>query len=181
MHRATVFRGRLRATMGLLRIGAMLSCSMALVACGAGTPPPSQPNPLLSQIMPSFEGKTLNMTPFDSGQGTGHPMVVKFFSAECKRCKSTLPALQRIYEDNPGIIIVGVSEDESVAKARRLVEGLGVHFPVIHDSEGRLAKQYSVEKMPVTFVMAKNGMVRWVGGPDQTEDGIRAAVSAAED
>jgi peroxiredoxin len=154
---------------------------LTLAGCGAGTPPPSQQSPLLSQIMPSFEGKTLNMTPFDSGQGTGHAMVVKFFSTECKRCKSTLPALQRIYEDKRGIIIVGVSEDESVAEARRLVDGLGVHFPVIFDSEGRLAKQYSVAELPVTFVVAKNGMVRWVGGPDQTEDGVRAAVSAAED
>jgi peroxiredoxin len=156
--------------------------SLALLAgCGAGTPPPSQKSPLLLDIMPSFEGKTLNMTPFDSGQGTGRPMVVKFFSADCKRCQHTLPALQRIYEDNPGIVMVGVSEDDSESDARKLVEGLGVRFPVIHDSEGRLAKQYSVEKMPVTFVMSKNGTVRWVGGPDQTEDGVRAAVSAAED
>jgi peroxiredoxin len=160
---------------------AVFSSVVMLAGCGASTPPPSQRNPLLANIMPSFEGKTLNMTPFDSGQGSGHPMVIKFFSTECKRCQRTLPALQRIYEDNPGIVMVGVSEDESVGQARRLVEGLGVRFPVIHDSEGRLAKQYSVEDMPVTFVMSKNGTVRWVGGPDQTEDGVRAAVSAAED
>ena len=130
--------------------------------------------------MPSFEGKTLNLTPFDTGQADGHPMIVKFFSASCARCKSTLSALQRIYEDNPDIVIVGVSEDESIAQARQLVEGLGVRFPVIHDETGRLARQYSVARMPVTFVVAKNGNVSWVGGPDQTEDGVRAAVSAVD-
>jgi hypothetical protein len=35
--------------------------------------------------------------------------------------------------------------------------------------------------MPVTFVVAKNGNVSWVGGPDQTEDGVRAALSAVDD
>jgi peroxiredoxin len=89
--------------------------------------------------------------------------------------------MQRIYEDNPRIIIVGVSEDESITEARQLVEGLGVRFPVIYDETGRLARQYKVAKMPITFVVAKNGNVSWVGGPDQTEDGVRAALSAVDD
>jgi peroxiredoxin len=167
--------------MGSSRLGITSICALVfLAACAAGPPPPSHPSPLLSRVMPSFEGKTLNLTPFDSGQADGHPMVVKFFSAECARCKNTLPALQRIYEDNPDIVIVGVSEDKSASKARHLVEGLGVRFPVIHDESGRLARQYSVAQMPVTFVVAKNGNVSWVGGPDQTEDAVRAAVSAVD-
>ena len=80
----------------------------------------------------------------------------------------------------PGIVIVGVSEDESIAQARQLVDGLGVRFPVIHDETGRLARRYSVARMPVTFVVAKNGNISWVGGPDQTEDGVRAALSAVD-
>jgi peroxiredoxin len=107
-------------------------------------------------------------------------MIVKFFSASCARCKNSLSAIQRIYEDNPDIVIVGVSEDESIGQARKLVEGLGVRFPVIYDETGRLRRQYSVARMPVTFVVAKNGNVSWVGGPDQTEDGVRAAVSAVD-
>ena len=163
------------------RLGAIVVGSVTLLTACSSTPPPSHPSPLLSQIMPSFEGKTLNLTPFDTGQADGHPLIVKFFSSDCTRCKNTLPALQRIYEDNPGIIIVGVSEDESIMQARKLVDGLGVRFPVIYDETGRLARQYSVAKMPVTFVVAKNGNVSWVGGPDQTEDGVRAALSAVDD
>ena len=167
--------------MGSMRLGVLAIASAVLVPACSSPPPPSHPNPLLSQIMPGFEGKTLNQTPFDTGQADGHPLIVKFFSSNCSRCKNTLPALQRIYEDNPGIIIVGVSEDESIGDARQLVEGLGVRFPVIYDETGRLARKYSVAKMPVTFVVAKNGNVSWVGGPDQTEDGVRAALSAVDD
>jgi len=162
-------------------LGVLAAGSMIFLSACSSTPPPSAPSPLLSQIMPSFEGETLNLTPFDSGQADGHPMIVKFFSSSCTRCKNTLPAMQRIYEDNPSIIIVGVSEDESVTQTRRLVDGLGVRFPVIHDESGRLARQYSVARMPVTFVVAKNGNVKWVGGPDQTEDGVRAALSSVDD
>ena len=167
--------------MGSNRLGVLAVASAVLLSACSSPPPPSHPNPLLSQIMPGFEGKTLNLTPFDTGQADGHPMIVKFFSSNCSRCKNTLPALQRIYEDNPSIIIVGVSEDESISEARQLVEGLGVRFPVIYDETGRLARKYSVAKMPVTFVVAKNGNVSWVGGPDQTEDGVRAALSAVDD
>jgi len=167
--------------MGSRGLGVLAVGSAVLLSACSSTPPPSHPNPLFQQVMPSFEGKTLNLTPFDTGQADGHPMIVKFFSSNCSRCKNTLPALQRIYEDNPSIIIVGVSEDDSIGQARQLVEGLGVRFPVIYDETGRLARQYSVAKMPVTFVVAKNGNVSWVGGPDQTEDGVRAALSAVDD
>jgi peroxiredoxin len=156
---------------------------LALLAlgCSATPPPPSQPSPLLSRILPSFDGKTLGQTPLDTTLGNGRPTVVKFFSSECARCKSTLEAMQRIYEDDSDLFVVGVSEDESVAAARRLVDDLGVRFPVLHDPSGQLARRYRVARMPTTFVASANGNVSWVGGPEQTEDGVRAAVNAARE
>jgi peroxiredoxin len=155
--------------------------AITLASCATAPPPPSQPSPLLSRVLPSFAAQTLGATPFDTGQGAGHAMIVKFFSADCARCKSTLPAVQRIYSDNPDIVVIGVSEDESAARARRLVDDLGVHFPVILDANGEVKRKYAVAQMPMTFVVAPNGSVRWVGGPEQTEDAVRAALSAARD
>jgi len=151
------------------------------LGCSTSPPPPSQPSPLLAHILPSFDGKTLAQTPLDTTQGSGRPTVVKFFSSECARCKVTLEAMQRIYEDDSDLFVVGIAEDESADAARRLVDDLGVHFPVLHDPTGQLARRYRVAKMPTTFVASANGNVSWVGGPEQTEDAVRAAVSAARD
>lgn len=159
---------------------AALLALLFAVACAASPPPKSQPNPLLSRSMPSFGGKTLSLNEFFSAQGQGHPMVVKFFSAECDRCKESLAALQRIQSDEPNLVVVGISEDDSEATARRLVNGLELHFPVIHDRTGSLAREYHVAQMPATFVITPNGSISWVGGPEQTEDGVRAAVGSVK-
>lgn len=129
--------------------------------------------------MPTFEGDTLSRNHFYTAQGNGFPMVVKFFSSKCTRCKETLLAMQRVYEDSSDLVVVGISEDETAVEARRLVDELGIHFPVILDVDGKVSKQYQVTEIPATFVMTSNGSVSWVGGTDQTEAGVRAAIQLA--
>lgn len=135
----------------------------------------------MHRVMPTFDGDTLSQNHFDSGQGGGHRMVVKFFSTECKECKTTLPALQHIYQGESNLVVVGVCNDESASRARAFVNELGLSFPVVHDPTGRVAKLYEVTGQSATFVMTPMGRVSWVGGAGQTEDELRAALDAAED
>src|SRR5262245_42266890 len=151
-------------------------------ACGASAPlPPSQPSPFMHRVMPTFEGDTLSANHFDSGQGGGHRMVVNFFSSDCGACKKTLPALQNIYSGESNLVVVGICRDESASKAREFVNGLGLSFPVVHDPEGKVAKLYEVSGQGATFVVTPMGRVSWVGGGEQSEDVLRAALDAAED
>lgn len=131
--------------------------------------------------MPTFEGDTLSQNHFDSGQGGGHRMVVNFFSSDCSECKTTLPALQKIYSGESNLVVVGVCGDESASKAREFVSGLGLSFPIVHDPTGRVAKLYEVSGRSATFVMTSTGRVSWVGGAAQTEDVLRAALDAADE
>jgi hypothetical protein len=75
---------------------------------------------------------------------------------------------------------VGVAEDASAVRARGLVDRLGLHFPVVLDEDGRIAHQYEVTEMPAVFVVSQYGKVSWLGGPETTEDSLRAAVSVAQ-
>lgn len=150
--------------------------ALLTVSCAVAPPPPSHPSPLLRHQAPTFSGRTLSQNDFYSAQGEGYTMLIGFFATNCARCSEIVAAVQRIQADDPNLVVVGISEDDTEPKARRLVEGLGVHFPVLLDHEGRLARDYHVDQMPMTFVATANGSVTWVGGPEQTEDGVRAAV-----
>ena len=108
-------------------------------------------------------------------------MVVRFFSSDCGECKTTLPALQRIYQGETNLVVVGICEDESASRARDFVNGLGLTFPVVHDPKGSVARLYEVSGKPATFVVTPGGRVSWVGGAEQTEDVLRAALDAAGD
>jgi peroxiredoxin len=130
--------------------------------------------------MPSFEGDTLSQNHFYAAQGTNHPMIVHFFSSDCRDCSRTLSAAQSFYGSSTDLIVVGISEDASRTDTQVLVERLGIHFPIVLDHDGHIARQYQVAEMPAVFVISPYGKVSWLGGSDATEDSLRAAVSVAE-
>lgn len=130
--------------------------------------------------MPSFEGDTLTHNHFYTAQGTSHPMIVHFFSADCRECPRTLSAAQSLYSGSSELVVVGVVEDASPGDAQRLVDRLGVHFPIVLDPNGRIAHDYQVTDMPALFVVSPYGKVSWLGGADATEDSLRAAVNASQ-
>jgi peroxiredoxin len=152
----------------------------AATACASTPPPRSQENPLLSRVRPSFYGETVSNTEFASDQAKGHTMTLMFFSSNCARCSNTVSAVARIQADEPNVVVVGIAEEESVADARTFVTRRGLHFPVLLDGNRRIAHDYHVTEVPTTFVISSNGSVSWVGGPEQTEEGIRAALAAAD-
>ena len=43
-----------------------------------------------------------------------------------------------------------------------MIESLGVTFPVVFDSTKRVSQQYDVNAMPVTILLDREGVVRYV-------------------
>lgn len=107
------------------------------------------------------------------------PILVKFFADYCQPCRVTLPAAERVHEDFPDVAFVGIDEDDRSETGRELAQRYGLTFPVVHDGGNALAGLFGVGVLPATFVADGAGVVRWVGGPGQTEDELRQAVRAA--
>lgn len=149
----------------------------ALAACSASLPP-SAPSPLLGRTLPEIRRPTLGHGDLDAKRLRGKPVVVKFFAEYCEPCKRTLGAAQRLSVEHPEVQFVGVSEDEYQSTAERLVEHHALTFPIVLDRGHVLQGRFRVREMPVTFVADSAGVVRWVGGPAQTEDELAAAISA---
>jgi cytochrome c biogenesis protein CcmG, thiol:disulfide interchange protein DsbE len=158
----------------------------ALTALGGGCGRPPHPtssfraHPLLGQALPAVHHRqTLDGQPFDSGQLAGKPVLIKFFADYCKPCKETLPAAERVHEAHPEVLFVGIDEDESVETANSVAQRFSLTFPIIHDVDNVLAGRFRVTSMPTTFVTDTAGVIRWVGGEEQTEDDLTRAVEAA--
>lgn len=101
-------------------------------------------------------------------------MVVKFFASYCEPCTRTLPDAERLKKARPDVLVLGINEDEYQQTARDLVSEYGLTFPVIHDTDNVLAGRFRVRDMPVTFVLDREGKVRWVA---DTEAGHAARSS----
>lgn len=158
----------------------LLTSSMALSGCGAGTLPPSAPSALLSQALPDFKRPTLGGPMIDTAASRGQVVVVKFFAKYCEPCKRTLPAAEELHQKHPDVVFIGVAEDERSSDVSEVVDTYHLSFPIVHDVSNVLSGRYRVSDMPATFVADGSGKIVWVGGPENTESGLAPAIEAAK-
>ena len=156
------------------------SLLVAATACGAPNFPQSTSHTLLGQPSPELKARTmLDGSSLAAGALAGRVVVVKFFADYCAPCKKTLPAVEALHQRFGDVAFIGVSEDETSEKARGVVHQFSLTFPVIHDSSQVYSGRFRVTQMPTTFVIDKSGIVRWIGGADQTDDDLSQAIQAA--
>ena len=149
--------------------------ALLVLSCGTAGMPPSASSPVLDKPIPAFKRRSIDGVPV---QPQGQIVVVKFFAKYCEPCKKTLPAAQRLHEQNGDITFIGIAEDEYQADVEEMVQAFKLTFPIVHDRGNVLAGRFRVSALPATFVADATGKVRWVGGEDQTEADLEAAIES---
>lgn len=146
------------------------SLGLAATGCGGttGQLPRSLPHPLAGMPAPDFQAHSAVSTDLVSVPGSPETTVVTvvdFWASWCEACLVGMPALEHLYRRNRdrGVDVVGVSVDDEPRNALGTVMSLQTTFPVVIDKHGRIQGAYAVAKIPTTFVIDRNGMVRWVG------------------
>jgi cytochrome c biogenesis protein CcmG, thiol:disulfide interchange protein DsbE len=163
----------------LAALALALALAPLLAGCGAAPMPPSIPHALAGQPLPEFQRRAIDGAPVDTKSLHGHVLVVKFFAKYCEPCKKTLPAVEALSKSHGDVAFVGIAEDEHESDVNEVIATFHLTFPVVHDAGQTLAGRYRVSEMPVTFVADKQGSIKWVGGPGQTEEDLTAAIEAA--
>jgi cytochrome c biogenesis protein CcmG/thiol:disulfide interchange protein DsbE len=143
-----------------------LVSSLGLSSCGPGTMPPSLRHPLAGGPAPAMA--ELGGEPSEVGIWHGAPVkvtVVDFWASWCQGCQESIPALESLYRDKrgDGLRVIGVSVDERRDDAYAMAQALHATFPIVVDQDARFLSQYKVAQVPLTFVVDRSGIVRWVG------------------
>jgi thiol-disulfide isomerase/thioredoxin len=133
-----------------------------------------------TKALPDVKRRTLDGATFDTAEARGKKVtVVKFFAKFCEPCKRSLPWFQQFAKEHKDVAVLGIAEDERESDARDVATTFGLTFPIVHDTGNALSGRFRVSDMPITFVADRKGRIRWVGGPEQTEAELEAAVSAS--
>ncbi len=86
----------------------------------------------------------------------GKPVVIRFFYPECKYCKADTRVFNEYYQQyhGQGLEIVYINTRPGTAAMDEFVAELGIQFPVIEDTDGRLAASYLVKVVPQAVILA---------------------------
>jgi len=113
----------------------------------------------------------------------GKVVVVDFWGTFCEPCKKSFPKLQELNEKYAakGLQIVAISEDEAEDKSKipQFADEFGARFMIGWDADKSVAKNYNPPTMPSSFVIDRNGHVRFehVGYHDGDELEIEKEVA----
>ncbi len=125
-----------------------------------------------------------NNVPVKMADYKGKVVILNFWATWCTPCKVEIPAFVELYDQykDKGLVIVGVSIDDTVEQLRPFMKEYRMQYPVLQmttDIETAYGPLYGV---PVTFFIARDGTIcRKHMGPatkEQFEEEIKALLGA---
>lgn len=138
---------------------AFLVCSLLLTA-----PTLLVADSLDGRSAPDFVLKSLGGDNLRLSEYRGEVVMLNFWASWCGPCRQGMSVLDEMYEryHKVGFELLGVNIDRDPTRAAEMVRALGVTFPVLYDERKQVTRLYQVEDMPVTMLIDRNGVVRYV-------------------
>jgi thiol-disulfide isomerase/thioredoxin len=93
----------------------------------------------------------------------GKVVMINFWASWCGPCRQEFPALDAIYgKYQPmGFEMVGINVESEQADAEKFLGATPVRFPILFDPENKVSGSYGVSAMPTTFLVDRQGRLRW--------------------
>lgn len=108
----------------------------------------------------------------------GKVVVLNWFASWCGPCAREMPDFEEAYQALGGdVVFLGVNLMEPRETAAKMLEDLGVTYPAVLDSEGKVAEAYRVQGMPTTYFIDRDGTVRAAGTGLVTQEALRAELA----
>jgi peroxiredoxin len=144
-------------TAGSLILGALVIASSVMAPATAAAPT------LVGKDAPDFvlkgmDGKNLRMSEF-----RGQVVLVNFWVRWAGDSRQEMPALDRINTtySRAGLVVLGISIDEDLARAREFAGAMKVSYPILFDTGSDIGRDYLLQKMPVTILVDRAGVIRY--------------------
>jgi cytochrome c biogenesis protein CcmG/thiol:disulfide interchange protein DsbE len=145
------------------------------LALGLNLKPSEIPSPLLNKPAPVFSAAKLNdpnvkLAPADL---KGKVWLFNVWASWCVSCRAEHPILNQLAKQQ-AVIIVGLNYKDDPEAAKKWLSTLGNPYnDSVMDTDGRIGIDWGVYGVPETFVMDKQGIVRYKHTGPVTEDDVK--------
>jgi len=152
----------------------LIFCALASLSLAASD--------LAGQPAPDFALKSASGENLRLSEYRGDVVMINFWATWCGPCRQEMPLLDELYVryQRVGFNLLGINIDDDTGRAMKMIDELGVTFPVLFDSRKEVSKLYDVAAMPVTLLVDREGRIRYVhhgykaGYEDKYLDQIRS-------
>lgn len=105
------------------------------------------------------DGRSLSLADY-----SGEPVLIFFWASWCSVCKSTMPGLQQVYEDQESdqfeILAVNATSQDTLTNAITYFQAQNYTFPMLLDQDGELAETYQLRALPTAILVGPDGTIR---------------------
>ena len=97
----------------------------------------------------------------------GKLVILSFWATWCGPCKQEIPSVEALYQklSSKGFTVVAVDVMEKAEDVASFVKSNKMTFPVLLDTDGKVATQYDASGIPTNYVVSRDGklLARVVG------------------
>ena len=112
----------------------------------------------------------------------GKVVILNFWATWCPPCRREMPSMQRLYEKykDAGFTVIAVNQMEDPEHVFAFIGQLDTDptFPMLFDPESLVSGAYGVKGLPTTFLIDKQGLVRYraIGGREFDHPEVEAQI-----
>lgn len=150
----------------VLFFAAAIGVAMALSRSGSGPP---EGTPAKDFTLPIAETGAA----FHLADQRGTPVLLEVFASWCPTCRHNAPTMDEIANTKRSgkVRFVGISVDDSIARARAVKQAWGIPYDVLFDN-GSFSKSYGITLLPTFVMVDASGKIRHVATGGQSRDVI---------
>ncbi len=100
---------------------------------------------------------------FEAEEYRGKVVYLDFWASWCGPCKKSFPWMQEMHKkyEHMGLKVIAVNLDKKKDLADKFLQEIPAAFPILYDSAGVLAEQYQLAGMPMTYIIDREGVIRY--------------------
>ncbi len=132
----------------------------------AGPAAANSPEDWIGYPLPVLSGKALQGSNLRTSEYAGEVVLLAFWASWCGRCEDQLQQAQVLHATyrGAGLVVLGVTLDDSATEAREFAAAAGAAFPSLHDLTKRIGRRFALMDLPTLVLVDRGGVVRQVYG-----------------
>ena len=151
-------------SVALLVFIALLSTTSSAFALEAGDRAPAF-------AAPALDGKGI----VELSRYRGKVVYLDFWASWCAPCLTAIPEIEKIRGEfsDQDFQVLAINLDQNKRKALRFLRKHPIGYPSASDPKGKLPGQFGVDTMPTSYLIDRDGVIRYVHRGFQRGDGSK--------